>query len=152
MKSHEKVCKNKDFYGIVMPSEKGNILQFNQYMKSDKMPHIIYANVESLIKKIDGCANNPEISSTIKIGGHIPYGYSKSIWAFHHIENKHILYFRKDCIKKFCESLREHAKNITELQKKQMLPLPKEELKSHLDAELCYICEKKFLIMLAKKL
>ena len=53
-------------------------------MKSDKMPYIIYANVESLIKKIDGCANNPEISSTIKIGGHIPYGYSKSIWAFHH--------------------------------------------------------------------
>ena len=24
--SHEKVCKNKDFCGIVMPSEKDNIL------------------------------------------------------------------------------------------------------------------------------
>ena len=68
------------------------------------------------------------------------------------IENKHTLYFRKDCIKNFCESLREHAKNIIEFQKKQMLPLTKEELKSHLDAKLCYICEKKFLKMLAKKL
>ena len=28
LKSHEKVCKNKDFFGIVMPTEK--ILKFNQ--------------------------------------------------------------------------------------------------------------------------
>ena len=32
LKSHEKVCKNKDFRGIVMPSEKDNILKFNQYI------------------------------------------------------------------------------------------------------------------------
>ena len=37
IKSHEKVCKNKDSCRIVMPSQKDNILQFNQYMKSDKM-------------------------------------------------------------------------------------------------------------------
>ena len=35
LKSREKVCKNKDFCGIVMPSEKDNILELNQYMKSD---------------------------------------------------------------------------------------------------------------------
>ena len=29
LKSHEKVCKNKDFCGIVMPSEKDNILEFD---------------------------------------------------------------------------------------------------------------------------
>ena len=34
-----------------MPSEKDIILEFNQYMKSDKMPYIIYADIESLIKK-----------------------------------------------------------------------------------------------------
>ena len=26
---HEKVCKNKDFCGVVMPSEKSNILKIN---------------------------------------------------------------------------------------------------------------------------
>ena len=40
------------------------ILEFNQYMKSDEMPYIIYADIESLIKNIDGRANNPEDSST----------------------------------------------------------------------------------------
>ena len=34
-----------------MSSEKDNILQFNQYMKSDKISYIIYADTESLIKK-----------------------------------------------------------------------------------------------------
>ena len=32
LKSHEKVCKNKDFCGIVMPSENNNTLEFKQYM------------------------------------------------------------------------------------------------------------------------
>ena len=51
LKSHEKVCKNKDSHGFVMPSKKDNILEFNQYMKSDKMTYAIYADIESLIKK-----------------------------------------------------------------------------------------------------
>ena len=53
----------KKYVKIVMQSEKDNILEFNQHMKSDKMPYIIYADIESLIRKIDGCANNPEKSS-----------------------------------------------------------------------------------------
>ena len=39
---------------------KGNILKFNQYMKSDKTPCIIHADLESLIKKVDNCENNSE--------------------------------------------------------------------------------------------
>ena len=58
-----------------MPSEKGKILEFNQYMKSNKMPYIIYVDIESLITKIDRYANNLENSSTTKIGGRIPCGY-----------------------------------------------------------------------------
>ena len=33
LKSHEKICKSKDFCGIIMPSEKDKILEFNQYIK-----------------------------------------------------------------------------------------------------------------------
>ena len=75
------------------------MLELNQYMKSDKMPDIIYPDIESLIRKIDGCANNSQSSSSTKVSGHIPYGYSMSIiWAFDHIENKHTLYRGKDCV------------------------------------------------------
>ena len=47
----KKVCNNTDFYRIVMPSEKDNILEFNHYMKSDIMSYIIYAGIKSLIKR-----------------------------------------------------------------------------------------------------
>ena len=112
LKSHEKVCQNKDLCEVVMPTEEDNVLKFNKFVKSDKMPCIIYADIESLIKKIDEPENNPENSSTTKIGEHIPCGYSMStLWGFDNIDNKHTLYCGKDCIKKFCASLREHAKN-----------------------------------------
>ena len=44
--TYEKVCKNNHFSGIVMQSEMDNILKFNQYMKSNKTPFIIYADLE----------------------------------------------------------------------------------------------------------
>ena len=151
LKSREKICKNKDFCGIVTPSEKDNALEFNQHMKSDKMSYIIYADIESLIRKIDGCANNLEKSSTTKKYEHVPFGYSMStIWGFDHIEDKHTLYYGKDCMKKICTSLREHAKNIIDFEKKKMLLSTKEELKSHQDAKGCYICGKRILRKFAK--
>ena len=98
-------------------------------------------------------AFNPEKSSTTKISGHIPCGYSTStILTFGHIENKHTLYRRKYCMKKFCESLRENAKFIIDFEKKKMLPLTKEELKSHQDAKVCYICGKIILKRLSKSI
>ena len=50
-----------------MPSEKDNTLEFNPYVKSDKIPYIIYADVK--FKKIDDCANNPYNYSTKKLEG-----------------------------------------------------------------------------------
>ena len=95
-------------------------------MKSHKMPYIVYANMESLIKKIDGYANNREKPSTTKIGEHIPCRYSMlTIWAFNNIENKPNLYHVEDCTEKFHESLRKHAKNIIDFKKKKVLPLTK---------------------------
>ena len=61
LESHKKVCEIKDFCNTVMPSIDIKILEFNQYQKSDKTPFIIYADLECLIEKIDGCKNNLKI-------------------------------------------------------------------------------------------
>ena len=66
------------------------------------MSCIIYNDLECLIEKMDGCANNPEKYSTTKLGEHIPCGYSMpTIWAFDIIENKQSLYCWEDCWKSF---------------------------------------------------
>ena len=49
LKSDEKVCKNKYFCRNVIPSAIYNVLEFDQYMKSYKIPYIIYAHVDPLI-------------------------------------------------------------------------------------------------------
>ena len=49
-----------------------------------------------------------------------------TIYSFRRIENKHDLYRGKDCMKKFCEFLREHAMKIINFKKKKMKLLTKE--------------------------
>ena len=64
----KKVCENKDICenkeawenkDVVMPSGDTNTSEFNQYQKSDKTSSIIYVDLKSLIKKVNGCKNNP---------------------------------------------------------------------------------------------
>ena len=89
LQHNEKVCKNKDFCGTVLPFQKDNALKFNQDTKSDETPCIIYTDHEFQAKTIDGFIHNQENLSTIKIGEHIPRRYSMStIWTFNNIENK----------------------------------------------------------------
>ena len=66
-----------------------------------------------------------------------------AIWAFYHIKNKHNLYREEGCMKRFCEFLREHTKNIIDFEKKKMLPLTKNKLKPHRDAKVCQKIHKK---------
>ena len=73
-----------------------------------------------MIEKIDECKNNPENSSTTKVSEYIPSGFSIStISPFRSIENKHDVYRGKDCMKKFCEYLRENAMKTINFKKKK---------------------------------
>ena len=138
LESHEKVWENKDYCNVVIPSEDTETLEFNQYHKSD-------ADLESLIEKIDGYKNNPENSSTTKANEHIPPGFLVStISLFKAIEYKHNVYSGKDCMKAFCESLRECAMKMINFEKKKMRLLANEQQKSYENAKICYICKEKF--------
>ena len=103
-----------------MSSEKDNILEFNQYMKSDKMSYIIYADTESLIKKqmevqiIQKILQQQKLESIFLVDI-----FNVNYMAFDNIYKKHTLYRGEDCIKKICESLREHAKKIIDFEKKK---------------------------------
>ena len=64
--------------------------------------------------------NSPDNLSTTKVSRHIPSGFSiATTSSFRGIENKHDLYRGKDCMKKFCESLREHAIDTIRFNKKK---------------------------------
>ena len=126
-----------------MPSENTKIIEYN-HQKSNKTPFIIYADLECIIEKIDGCKSNSENSSTKKVSEHIPSGFSMfTISSFRSIGNEHDKYRGKDCMKKFCEFLREHAIKMINFKKQKMKLLTKEQQESYQNAKICYICKKK---------
>ena len=140
---HKKVCENKDFCNVIMPSEDIKILESNQYQKPDKAPFIIFADHGCVIEKNDEFKNNPENSSITKVSEHILLGFSMSpISSLRSIKNKHDVFRGNNCMKKFCESLREHVTKIINFKKKIMKSLIKEWQELYENAKIPYICTK----------
>ena len=129
----------KNFCNIIIPFEYTKILEINQYQKSDKAPFIILADLKSLIEETDGCKNNPKTSSTTKVGIYVPSGFSMStISSLKSIENKYDVYRGKDCMKRFCESLRKETVKIINFEKKKMKLLTKKQQESYENAKMLY--------------
>ena len=98
-----------------------------------------------MLEKISTCQNNPNESSTTEIHKHTPSGYS----LFTHCsldksKNKLNHYRGKDCMKKVCKDLREHATKIINYEKKKMTSLTTKEKIHYNEQEICYKCKKEF--------
>ena len=62
LKEHERVCNDHDYCYVEMPNKGNKILKFINGEKALKAPAIIYAELESLLKKMHSCQNNDEKS------------------------------------------------------------------------------------------
>ena len=128
-----------------MPNEDNRIIKYNQGEKSIKLPFAIYADLECLLEKMSTCQNNPNESSTTEINKHTPSGYSLyTHCSFDKSKNKLDYYRGKDCMKKFCKDLREHATKIINFEKKTMIPLTTKEEIDYYKQKICYISKKEF--------
>ena len=139
---HKKVCENRDCQAE-MPNEDNKIIKYNQGEKSIKLPFIIYADLECLLEKMNTCYNNPKESSTTEINKHAPSGYSLfTHCSFDKTKNRLDYYRGKNCMKKFCKDLREHATKIINYEKKKMIPLTITEEIDYNKQKICFICKK----------
>ena len=145
LRKHKRICENLDFCYLKMPDEDNKILKYILGKKSLKVPFVIYADLECLLQKINTCQNNPEKSYTEKKATHKPSGYSLvTCCSFDKSKNKQIYYRGKDCMKLFCEDLKDQAMKIIDYEKKEMIPLTDEEKESDENQENCHKCEKEF--------
>ena len=128
-----------------MPNENNKIIKLNHGEMRMKVSFIICPDLKSLLHKLSICYNNPEKSSATKINKHIPSGYSLfTHCSFDLRKNKLDCYRGKNCMKRFCKDLKEHATKIINYEKKEMIPLTDEENKSYKKQKVCYICKKGF--------
>ena len=145
LESHKKIYENHDYCQVEMFTKDNNIIKYNHGEKSMKVTFVIYADLECLLKKMSTCINNLNESSTTKINKHTPSGYSIfTSCSFDESKNKLNYYRGKDCMKKFCKDLKEHATRIINYEKKKIIPLTKEEKINYNDQKVCYKCKKEF--------
>ena len=101
-----------------MPDKHNKILKYNPGEKSLKVPFIIYADLEYLLKKIDTCKNNPEESYTEKKAKHKPSGYSQvTCCSFDKSKTEWSYYRGEDCMEMFCKDFKNQAMKIMKRKK-----------------------------------
>ena len=126
-----------------MPDEDNKILTYIPGKKSLRVPFFIYADLECLLRKTNTCSNNPEKSYTEKKATHQPSGYSLvACCSFDKYNNEGKYYKREDCMKIFCDKLKDQSMKIINYEKKDMIPLTNEEKEIYENQKICHICEK----------
>ena len=95
------------------------ILKYNYGEKSMKVPLTIYADLESLLEKMNTCHSNPKKPSITKVNKHTPFGYSLfTHCSFDTTKNKFDYYRDENCMKNFCLDLGKHGTKIIDYEKK----------------------------------
>ena len=146
LEAHKKICENRDYCRVEMPTKDNNTIKYNHGEKSIKLPFAAYTDLGCLLEKMSTCYNNnPEESSTTKINKHISSGYSIFTHCSFDKSKSKLNYYRgEDCMTKFCKDLREHATKVINYEKKDMILLTKKEEENYNNQKVCYICKKEF--------
>ena len=114
-----------------MPKEDNKILKYNHGEKYMKVSFIIYAELESLLEKMNTRHNKLKKSSTTKINKHTLSGYSLLTHFSLDTTKDRLDYYRAiNCMKNFCLDLEEHATKTINYEKKEIIPSTKKEAKA----------------------
>ena len=144
LEKHWEYCRNHEAVKINMP-EKGTMLMFKHHERSEKLPFIIYADTEALIKEMQNCDPNPQNSYTKKYQKHEPISFSYYIKSFDDNVYKSKLrkYTGEDAMKKFVEWIEDDVKEIANIPDVEMI-FGSNELKQFNNTTKCWICNEEF--------
>ena len=119
------------------------MLFFNNHYKSERVPFIIYADTESLIKSIQTCEPCSQSSYTKKYQKHEPISFLYFIKCFDDNVFKPVLrtYTGEDAMQKSVEWLEEDITEIANIPEVDMI-FGKEEAARFNKETKCWICEK----------
>ena len=140
LNDHKEYCYNNECVKTIMP-EKGTMLRFKNFLHSEKVPFIVYADTEALIKEMHNCDPNPQNSYTKKYQKHEPISFSYYIKCFDNSVCEPILrtYTGKDAMDVFIKWLEEDVKAIANIKPKNMI-FTEEDKKRFNKSRECWIC------------
>ena len=123
MDKHKEYCSEYESVKIQLP-EKGTMLKFKHYHRSEKVPFIIYADLESFIKTIQTCDLDPEINYTKQYQKDEPSSFCYYIKCFDDkvFPPKGVMDTKRDDVAQvFIKMLEEDIKMICNIPMKEMI-------------------------------
>ena len=149
LNDHKEYCYNNECVKTIMP-EPGTFLRFKNFLHSEKVPFVVYADTEALIKEIHNCDPNPNKSYTKKYQKHEPVSFSYYIKCFDNSVCEPILrtYTKttpegEDAMDVFIKWLEEDVKAIANIKPKKMI-FTEEDKERFNESKECWICEEPF--------
>ena len=116
LENHKKDCKGigKTAVRIEMPEDGKNIIRFKNFYKQQKSPFVIYANFESLTKKIEEAEMDPNKSNTINTQLHEACSYCYIVVRSDGKTNKPVEYRGPNAAEHMLKSLMKERDKILE--------------------------------------
>ena len=146
---HKEYCYNNECVKKIMP-EPNTFLKFKNFPHSEKVPFVVYADTEALIKEMHNCDPNPNKSYTKKYQKHEPVSFTYYIKCFDNNVCKPILrtYTKEkpedeDAMDVFIKWLEDDVKIIANIKPKKMI-FTEEDRKQFNISKICWICDEPF--------
>ena len=144
LNNHKEYCSSNEAVKVVMPGE-GSILKFENIFKQMRVPFVVEADFESLIKNLDTSQSNPEQSYTKKYQKHTPSGfcyYIKSLNDKVYFQDP-VIYTKqtedKDIAQTFVNKLEQNIKEIYKIRGKIPMKITDEQWAAFKNATVCWI-------------
>ena len=153
---HYGYCSSNDHVKVNMPTEKEKWLKFHDGQYHFKVPFMLYADSESILKPVDKryrdkmntmkADRKDKAPYTEKINTHIPSGWCVHItFAYRDVSDPLKMYRGKDCVEKIVEYIEEEVKRLyATFPQQPMTGLTNVLKREHEAAEKCRICLKEF--------
>ncbi|XP_052779407.1 uncharacterized protein LOC128216784 [Mya arenaria] len=147
LQEHEQYCSTHEAQRVELPiAGQNDILEFKDYEKTLTVPFVIYADFETINRKLHTCSPNPEQSATtatskLEVCG---FGY-KVVCEDKQYTKPSVIYRGEDAGKKFIESLLKEQEDIQEiLSTIEPMQITEEHNDLIENATHCCICKTRF--------
>ena len=142
---HIQACRDHDFCYVKMPEEGKNILRYQEGSKSIRVPFVIYADTECILRPIQSVEDRSDKPSTRNIAEHVGCGAAMLIKFAHGGYERAFEQSRgEDAISTFCKTLKRQVERAIAYKKREMNPLTPEEKQQYREVSECHLCGKGF--------
>ncbi|XP_076248100.1 uncharacterized protein LOC143187768 [Calliopsis andreniformis] len=143
--AHQNNCQNMNKCTVLLPSEDDKWLKVNNYCRSDRVPFVVYEDLECVLEKIkdsvaDECISHAyQHHRVFSIGYCMHCSYDTSLSSYQYRRDI-------DCVSWFIQELKNLAQTVKSILSNNisMVHLTKEQWDEFHNVIHCHICEKPF--------